>query len=285
MKNATIILLLTLLCPLCRGDWKEHGIIFSPQAKIRIAVLPVRADVKIKKLKSIRDMNEYEIGALEADPKTEAVLVSSEISRAAGEITAYAESRLGASRYFEVVPGSSTAEALMSLGAPETGFLTDSARIRKLGELLSVQAVLDIKLSGYGRIKKKWQVILLGIGVGEGIVFGAEIQLVTRSRELAMAGAAEEIIQEMLEFGIGIGVFNKLFTPVILESRMISVSDGKELWGKTAFNTVDRKTLKKFPEKERKSKELRLRITWKESVDKIIGNLEKKAAKVSRRHT
>ena len=126
------------------------------------------------------------------------------------------------------MPESQTAEALKSLGIKTADFSLKPEQIKKLRDVSFADAIMTNTLSGYGKIKKKWQVILLGSGFVEGIVFGAEIHLVTKSEELAIAGAIEEIVQEILKFGIGIGVFNKIFTPIILESKLISTKDGKK---------------------------------------------------------
>jgi len=269
-----IIIVLFLFISTSYAGWSEHGVNLNPPNKIKIAILPTVCNVRIKKLKNIKDVSELKI-----DKEIEEKLIRTELDKVTKEITGYIKDKLNNSYFFEVVPESQTAEALKSLGITTADFSLKPEQIKKLGEISFADAIMTNTLSGYGKIKKKWQVILLGSGFVEGIVFGAEIHLVTKSEELAIAGAIEEIVQEILKFGIGIGVFNKIFTPIILESKLISTKDGKKIWSKTAFTTVDKKTLKKFPEKDRKNKELRLKVTLEKSIETIIKNLNKKASK------
>jgi len=74
-------------------------------------------------------------------------------------------------------------------------------------------------------------------------------------------------------------LFNKFFSPVILEGKLFNISSGKFFGKKMVFGLKDKKALKPYPEDEKDRKEIILRVTAERTVDKLIANLEKKAAK------
>jgi hypothetical protein len=60
---------------------------------------------------------------------------------------------------------------------------------------------------------------------------------------------------------------------------MFSALDGEPVWSDTAFDSIDRKALKKLPEEERNKKEVQLRVTAEKVIKDLITNLEKAAQK------
>ncbi len=144
---------------------------------------------------------------------------------------------------------------------------------------MDVQALLITKLSGYGKIKKKWVAYMIGTGVVEGVVQGVLVATVVENDWLAVGLAAEEILQEIVVWGGGAFFFNNIFTPVILESKLISTTEGKVIWKQTAFAHINRKALKRFPKEERGKKELRLQMTTEKAEEQLIESLEKSAGK------
>ncbi|MBI3553626.1 MAG: hypothetical protein HY077_14105 [Elusimicrobia bacterium] len=171
----------------------------------------------------------------------------SDPERVEREITAMLESKLRKYPWFEVV--ASTMDA---------------------------QAVLAVEVGGYGKIKKKWLVWLIGAGLIEGTAQGVAVAQVA-GPWAAVGIAAEEIVQEALTWGGGAFLFNRIFTPVILDGKLTSVRDGKKAWSDTAFARINRKALKKLPAEQRKDKAVRLRLTAEKAAEELIENLAKAA--------
>ena len=191
------------------------------------------------------------------------------------EMTRSLEERLKATEYFDVVPSQEVQQALESLSLrPATTPLT-SDQVKTLGKTLHVQAVMITTLSGYGRIKPRWQAYLIGSGVVEGITEGVITARVVHNTWVAVGVGVQEILQEVLTWGGGVFLFDKFFTPVILESEVVSTIDGKPIWQKTAFARINRQGLKAFPKEERGKKELRLRVTAEKAEDELVKSLQK----------
>ena len=145
-----------------------------------------------------------------------------------------------------------------------------------LGQATNAQAVLDVELSGYGHIKRKWLAYLIGSGVAEGVVQGAIAATVTNAW-VGLAVAAEEIASEVLTWGGAAYLFNVHYAPITLEAELIASRDGHRLWHKVTFVSTDRKALKKRPKKERRRKEVQLALTLKKAERKLVASLRKAA--------
>jgi hypothetical protein len=178
-----------------------------------------------------------------------------------------------------VAPHEQVAEALQEEGAAQATLSLNAAQIRGLGKALSVQAVLAVRLSGYGRLKRRWVAYLIGTGVIEGVVEGVIAGGALRNQWVGLAVAAEEIGQEVLTWGGGSFLFNMYYAPVTIEGELISTDDGKQVWSDTAFDSIDRKALKKLPEEEQKKKEVQLRVTVEKAEQDLADSLEKAARK------
>jgi hypothetical protein len=152
-----------------------------------------------------------------------------------------------------------------------------AAQIEELGEILKAQAILVTKVAGYGKIKRKWLVYLIASGVVEGAVDGVLVAAVGASPWVVAGVVAEEILQEAVTWGGGVFIFNRIFTPVILETELLSTTDGKVIWSDTAFARMNWKALKKLPEGERKKKEVRLQLTAQSAVEHLLKDLNKSA--------
>src|SRR5262249_48824840 len=90
--------------------------------------------------------------------------------------------------------------------------------------------------------------------------------------------AAEEIAQESLTWGGGFWLFNRVYTPVLIEARLVSARDGRILWSHTAFAESDHEMLKTYPEDARGDKALRLRLTAQKAVRDLLNELNAQAA-------
>lgn len=141
------------------------------------------------------------------------------------------------------------------------------------------EAVLAVDVGGWGKIKRSWFWWLIGTGAAEGAAQG--VLLAQIAGPWAGIGiAAEEVVQESLTWGGGTFLFNRIFTPVILDGKLYSVFSGDRVWTNTAFSRINRKALKKLPKEERKDKAVRLRLT----AEKAAAELAKDLAASARRN-
>ncbi|MGE5241535.1 MAG: hypothetical protein ACM3NI_07800 [Bacteroidota bacterium] len=255
------------------ATWSGHGVTVAHALKLRIAVLPVQRDVVINKLSDLESVP----NPTKPVPD-EARLIDQKMQSVAKEMTRAIEARLSASPYFEVVPHEQTETELATLGMPAATPLTPG-QVERLGKALDAQVVLAIELSGYGQLKRKWITILIGSGVGEGVVQGAVVAKATQSAALGAAAMLEEIGQEILTWGGGAHLFNEHYSPVILEGRLASTTDGKTLWNDTALASIDKPALKKLPGDQQKKKEVQLRVTAEKAERELVEALEKEVKK------
>lgn len=186
------------------------------------------------------------------------------------------KARLGESSYVEVVSvepsGPDTLElasAVPQAWSPE--------ELAKLKTASGARAVLLVKLSGYGQIKKKWLAYLIGSGVVEGVVQGVLASKLTDNSWVGIAVALEEIGQEVLVWGGGAYLFDKHYAPVTLEAQLISTLDGKPIWDDTVFVSVDKAAIEALPEKDRKKKEIQLNLTANKALKELAKDLDQKA--------
>ncbi len=254
--------------------WAGHGVTSYPHQKLRIAVLPVQSEVEIKTLKEIETVPE---SAKEIPDEGERI--RQQMQKVTEDMTRSIETRLNASPYFEVVPHEQVAEALAAQALWPANTPLTAEQIKSLGMTLNARAVLVIRLSGYGRLKRRWVVYLIGTGVVEGVVEGAVVGGATKNIWVGLAVAVEEIGQEILTWGGGSYLFNMYYAPVTIEAQLISTIDGKKVWSHTTFDSIDRKALKKLPEEERKKKEIQLKVTAEKAEKDLVENLEKAAKK------
>lgn len=261
--------LLSLSLVGCAG-WSQ-GIPVSPREKIRIAILPVENVAQIGKLTDIVSQP----AALSGEGEEQAV-IQGRLRQVTADMTRRVEDRLSTNPCFVVVPNAevSAAMAVYATHLPP-GWLGDED-IRWLGSATQAQVVLQIRLSGYGQIKRKWLVYLIGSGVVEGLVQGVVVGKATTGWAGAVV-ALEEIAQEVITWGGGATLFKTYYSPVTLEGRLMSVVDGKILWDDTAFVSTDRKALKRLPKEESARKETQLALTVAKAEKELLDNLFKAA--------
>lgn len=253
------------------ATWSEHGIILHDE-KPRLAVLPIESTLKLKKLSDLQTMAQDEL-----KPSNEQGLIASEMKKVTYYITTKLENGLIESQFFTIVPSEDTHHSLNEIVSDwPTAPLTDKQAL-EIGKSVDAKIVLIVELGGYGKIKKKWQMLLIESGIVEGIVQGAVAATVVDNTWVAVGIAAEEILQEFLTWGGGTYLFNRIFTPVILDGRLLSVSDGKIIWNNTAFARLNRKALKQLPEEQRKKKEIRLGLTADKAIVELLKDLDKSA--------
>lgn len=256
------------------ATWAGHGVTTHPHEKLRIAVLPVISEVEITKIKDIETVPEQE-----KEISDEKVRIKQQMEKVTEDMTRSIETRLNASPYFEVVPHEQVAEALAAKAAQPVNVPLTTEQIQSLGMELNAHALLIIRLSGYGHLKNKWVVYLIGTGVVEGVVEGAVVGGATANVWVGMAVALQEIGQEVLTWGGGAYLFNMYYAPITIEGELISTIDGKQVWSHTTFDSIDRKALKKHPEEEQKKKEVQLEVTAEKAEKDLVENLEEAAKK------
>ena len=257
------------------ATWGNHGVGLT-SAKVPVVVLPVQNTLKIKHLSDIQRIADSES---DQSITNESEQVAAQMRVAADDIGRCIVTNLSRSDYFQIIPPEQAEAFVAALGADLTSGALTTNQIMAIGGQLNAEAVLVVKVSGYGKIQKKWMVILIGSGVVEGTVQGVVVAAATSSPWAGIGIAAEEILQEVLTWGGGVFLFNRIFTPVILEAELVSTSDGKTIWKDTAFARINRKGLKQLPEDERKKKEVRLKLTAEKAAQELVKNLNKKAAK------
>jgi hypothetical protein len=265
-----------ILCSLMAGcaTWAGHGVTAYPHEKLRIVVLPVQSDVEITKLKDIGTVSEQA-----KDIPDEKERIRQQMQKVTEDMTRSLETRLNAGPYFEVVPHEQVAEALSAQGVQSADSSLTSEQIKSLGTALNARAVLVVRLSGYGHLKRRWVVYLIGSGVVEGVVEGTLAGGATRNIWVGLVVGLEEIGQEILTWGGGAYLFNMYYAPVTFEGELSSTVDGKQIWSHTTFDSIDRKALKKLPEEERKKKEIQLEVTAQKAEQDLVEDLEKAAKK------
>ncbi len=268
--SVTIILICSLAGCV---SWPGHGVAYSPSRKLRVAVLPVRSAVVIGKLQDIES-----IPATEKSVHDQAPLIARRMQAVTEEMTRSIESRLSANPDVEIVSHEQVETMLAALGMAAAKHLTVE-QLECLGRALDVQAILAVRLSGYGRLKREWIRIMIGSGVGEGVAQGVVVARATANAALGVAAMLEEIGQEVLTWGGGSHLFNEHYSPVILEGRLISARDGKTLWSDTSFSSIDKKALKKLPQDEQKKKEIQLEVTAEKTERELVDDLGKAVKK------
>lgn len=254
------------------ATWSKHGITAQRPEKIRVAVLPVQAAVSIKHLEDIRSIPKSEQRALD-----EKDLIREELRRAADAVTDDVEAKLNASYFFEVVPDSDVREALETAGLAASTAAATAAQAEEIGKAVGAQAVLATTLSGYGAIKKSWLFYLIGSGLAEGLAQGVVVAVAVSSPWAAVGVGAEEAAQEAVEWGGGAFLFGKMFSPVILEGRLMSVEDGRVIWSGTELASSNRKAVKALPKGDQDKRELRLRLTARKAAADLVKSIDKKA--------
>jgi hypothetical protein len=270
IKSASL-LMAVLLSAGC-ASWAGHGVTTAPGGKFRIAVLPVQSEVEVDRLSDIETVPGG-TGPVQDEKKA----IHDRMELITEDMTRSIEVRLSASPYFTVIPASRVKSMMegMDMQPPYPPFSAE--QIGKLCAPLDAQVLLEVRLTGYGRLKTRWVAYLIGSGIVEGVVEGSVVGGATRNIWIGLAVGLQEIGQEILTWGGGAYLFNRYYAPVTLEGALFSARDGQSVWNDTAFDSIDRKALKKLPEEERSRKEVQLRVTADKVIQDLTTNLEKAA--------
>jgi len=269
MARRRPLLAVLLCCALTTAcaSWSAHGIAPGAAQPPRIAVLPVTATMTVRHLDEIATPPEPPPNA-----DAEKALIEARMAAVTTALTASLMDRL--SGRFQIVPEEEIDRALTETPEPADG--DGREWFAAVGRAVEAQAVLHVELSGYGHIKRRWLVYLIGSGVAEGVVQGVVAATVTNAW-VGLGVAAEEIASEVLTWGGGAFLFNAYYAPITLEAELIASRDGHRLWHKITFVAVDRKALKKLPKDERRRKEVQLDLTLTKAERKLVASLRKAA--------
>ncbi len=256
----------------CAG-WSGHGIAPTVETgRLRIAVLPVEVTAQVHRLADIATLPDNV-------PDDETERIAAELARAGIRMGDRLNAALSHQPDFDLADRQRVALSLST--QPAVAPSADDAQAAAVGRALGVPMVLRTRLSGYGKLKHRWTVYLIGSGVAEGVVQGLIAARITNNTWLAVGLAVEEIAQEALTWGGGAYLFNRHYTPVTLESRLIASDDGAVLWHDTVFVGTNRKALKQLPEAQREQRQVQLQLT----ADKAGNRLARHLTKAIRKHT
>jgi hypothetical protein len=251
------------------ATWAQHGVTAGQDKKFRIALMPVEVTTEIEKISDI----------MTSPPEAadEKKFIQEQMHIVSDRLTHDLHARLGESNYVEIVPIKQSVADTIALAPASQQALSTEEEPAKLKTGGDAQAVLLVKLSGYGQIKKKWLTYLIASGVVEGVVQGVLASKLTDSTWVGVAVALEEVGQELLVWGGGAYFFDKHYAPVTLEAQLSSTLDGKPIWDDTVFVSVDTDAIEALPEEDRKKKEIQLDLTAKKALNELANDLDDKA--------
>ena len=144
LSQLSIIFLLVFLLSGC-AIWAQHGVTSGQNKKFRIALMPVEVTAEIGKISDI----------MTSPPEVtdERKFIQEQIQIVSDQLTHALHSRLSESSYVEIVPiePSKASTIVPTPAAPQAWSPEELAKL-KAGS--GAQAVLLVKLSGYGKMKK-----------------------------------------------------------------------------------------------------------------------------------
>jgi|GEM_PF-3935018 len=175
------------------NKWVKSDIRLNPPSKIRVVVLPVFNDIRITHIKDI-----HSLADMKKPVENEKDVITKEIHLIIRNLTRFLENHLKKSRFFNVVSSISVRSELEEMRLCFSTYPLTAEQLEILGRALNADAVLETRLLGYGKVKKKWIVLLIGIGMIEGIVQGIAAYEIADNKWVAAAVAGEEIIQELV---------------------------------------------------------------------------------------
>ncbi len=243
------------------ATWQRHGVALDGR-KLKVAVLPIQTDVRIGQLSAIKSVSKQ---SARADPDVRAI--EDELRWVEASLAQAISNRLNQS-YFFVNSTSSSATNSLRVGAMTTN------EVCSLASSLSADVLMQVRIAGYGRIKRKWMFYLGASALVEGTVQGVAAAAVINEPWVGVAVAAEEFLQELVVWGGGVYLFDHVFTPVILEAELYSGHDGAVIWSDTAFQYRNPDALEKLPIDEQAKKEVRLKLTADLAVEELVRDLD-----------
>lgn len=242
------------------ASWPAHGVRPTPQGTYRVALMPVDVTARVPRLSDLED-----VPPPAPEGEAERAAVRAALAGVGEDTTRALAKALAASPVLDVVPPRVPA----ATGAPAD----PAAAARAAG----ADAALVVDVSGYGRIKRRWLVYLIGSGAVEAAVQGVVAYHVVNNLWVALGVGLEELTSELITWGGGAWLFDAWYAPVTLEARLVAASDGRTVWRDVVFVGVDRKALKALPKAERERREVQLAVTAAKARADLVHDLEKAA--------
>ncbi len=255
------------------ASWRKQGVGVFPPAKVRVAILPLDLDFPAKRPEDLASIASSSMTASQRIAEAAAMK-----ARLRETLTDAFETRFSSSYVFTPVPRADVDAALAELRRNSSTTFSPQ-QYRQLARRLHADAVLSVRVHGYGRIKASWLWLLWSASFIEGGAQGAIVAEAAGNVWAAVGVAAEEVAQEGFEWFGGGYAFNRFYAPVILEGDLYSGATGKNVWGRWLVITENKKAVKKLPKPEQKKKEVRLLLTFDKACDAMVRGLEKAALK------
>jgi hypothetical protein len=136
------------------------------------------------------------------------------------------------------------------------------------------EVLLEITVAAYGKVKAKTVATRIGASIARGTIAGAA----AAGPAGPVAGAAAfafGLAQGTAIWTSGFGIFNDVYSPVILDAKLYSGVDGKTVWSYSAFAATNDPAIKQLPPRIRADREARLSLTAEKAGAKLIGKLAK----------
>ncbi len=237
--------------------WAARGFHVQSGEKIQLIVMPIECTAPITHLKSIETIPE---GA--DPPDDEGKVIRDLLDQATREMTESLDLELDKTPYFHVI-----------------SHQTAKRKDDQPGGQDQADAVLKVQLSGYGKLKRRWQLYMVGSGLVEGLLQGIAGYKISSNIYVGIGLAAEEIAQELLTWVGGVALFNKHFTPVLLEARLYDAHSGKKLWTRIIAAVGKKKDFSSLSKEESHLLEVRLRVVREKAISELTQALVKKTRK------
>lgn len=246
------------------ASWPAHGVRPTPEGTYRVALMPVDVTARVPHLSDLETVAPP--GPMGADER-EAIRAT--LDRVGADTHRALAEGLSDSKVLSVVP-----PERVDAAAREAGDGADPATVARAA---GADAALVVDLSGYGRIKRRWLVYLIGSGMVEAAVQGVVAYHVVDNVWVALGIGLEETASELITWGGGAWLFDAWYAPVTLEAKLVAASDGRTVWRDVVFVGIDRKALKALPEAERERREVQLKVTAAKARAELVHDLEKAA--------
>lgn len=244
------------------ATWARNGVEEGADGRYGIAMPPVLVTADVDNAKQIMS------GTISSHDEKSAIQRSMRDMQV--RLTKYVRYRLADTKHLRIVP-INTSEFP---SAPDAqGVYHFSPEQLDLYRKANVQAVLQVKLAGYGKLKKQWVTLLIGSGVVEGLVQGVAAAKLLNNTTAGLAVGLEEISQEVLTWGGGSYLFDSYFSPVTLRADLISVKNGKLIWSDTVFESANKDGLAYYPKAQREDRALQLWVTTEKGVEELKSEL------------
>jgi hypothetical protein len=219
------------------ASWHKHGVAVGQKSKVRLGLLPVALKVKV-----------------------------SEPERVRGDVAVALTDSLDYSEEFELMG--------TSLDASTRPWTAD--RVKAVAKQFNAQVLLQVSVVGYGKLRTKTLLKHIGTSAVKGTVEGA----IVAGPAGPVAGALAltySLLEGTFLWTTGTFIFNKVYTPVVLEVRLYSGADGGKIWSTDTMSIINKAALKQLPPALRENKDARLTLAAEKAVDRVVFELAREA--------